>query len=367
MAHGKRKQSVTLLDELMDAPWLLIFVVGVAVFIVLAWILPDLAPHNIILNSIFQGVAAVAWVVFGIFFLFYAVFFAMFASSRLNRPALKAVGGDAGGESAYKRRPPEPPTAVPQVPLETTVAAGPPVEPDPALPETAVAASPPVEPNPAVERDELELAQDIHDAWSEHAAEMDVKPTAWSIDVIRDVEWKRFEDLCQKFYETSGIRSETTALGPDGGIDILLYQDDTGKPTAIVQCRASGERLVGVKPVRELLGVMTHEKIGRAFFMTSGHFADDAKMLASSNRITLIDGEMLLIMMRRLPAAAQKGLLEFATEGDYKTPTCPSCGIKMKQVAGKSGYPDFWACHNYPRCRQKFAMRQEASQQVRNN
>ena len=383
MAHGKRKQNATVLDELIDAPWLLIFMAGLAVFILLVWILPDLAPGNIILNSIFQGVAAVAWVVFGIFFLFCAVFFAMSASSGSNRPALKSVGGDTGGGSAYKRRPPEPPTAVPQVPPETAVAEGPPVEPDPALPETAVAenppvepdpalpetavaASPPVEPSPAVERDEPEHAQDNHDAWSEYAAELEAKPTAWSIDVIRDVEWKRFEDLCQKFYETSGIRCKTTALGPDGGMDILLYQDDTGKPTAIVQCRASGEHLVGVRPVRELLGVMTHEKIGRSFFMTSGHFADDAKLLASSNRITLIDGEMLLIMIRRLPAAAQNSLLEFATEGDYKTPTCPSCGIKMKHVAGKSGIPDFWACHNHPRCRQKFAMRQEASQQVRN-
>lgn len=368
MAHGKRKQSVTLLDELMDAPWLLIFVAGVVVFILLVWILPDLAPGNIILNSIFQGVAAVAWVVFAIFFLFCAVFFAMSASSGSNRPALKSGGGDTGSGTAYKRRPPEPPTAVPQAPLETTVAAGPPpVEPDPAPPETAVAASPPVEPNPAVERDEPEQAQEIDAAWSEHAAEMDAKPTAWSIDVIHDIEWKRFEDLCQKFYETSGIRSETTALGPDGGIDILLYQDDTGKPTAIVQCRALGEHLVGVRPIRELLGVMTHEKIGKAFFMTSGHFANDAKMLASSNRITLIDGDMLLIMIRRLPAAAQKGLLEFATEGDYMTPTCPSCGIKMKHAAGKSGNPDFWACHNYPRCRQKFAMRQEAPQEVLNH
>ena len=104
-------------------------------------------------------------------------------------------------------------------------------------------------------------------------AERGAKPTAGSVDVIRDVEWKRVADRCLKFYETSGIRSETTALGPDGGMDILLYQDDTGKPTAIVQCRASGEHLVGVRPVRELLGVMTHEKIGRAFFMTGGHFA----------------------------------------------------------------------------------------------
>ncbi len=366
MAHGKRKQNVTLLDELMDAPWLLIFVVGVVVFIVLVWILPDLAPHNIILNSIFHGVAAVAWVVFAIFFLFCVVFYAMSASSGSKRPALKAVGGDMGGGLAYKRCPPEPPTTVPQVPPETAVAASPPVEPNPALPETTVAASPPVEPYPEVERDEPEQAQDIHDTGSEHAAETEAKPTAWSIDVIRAVEWKRFEDLCQKFYETSGIRSETTALGPDGGMDILLHQDDTGKPTAIVQCRAWGERLVGVRPIRELLGVMTHEKIGRAFFMTSGHFADDAKMLASSNRITLISGDMLLIMIKRLPEAARKSLLEFATEGDYKTPTCPSCGIKMKHVAGKAGRPDFWACHNYRRCQQKFGMGNEASRQVGN-
>ena len=342
MANGKRKQNLTLLDELMDAPWLLIFVVGVVVFIGLVWILPDLAPDNIILNSIFQGVASVAWVVFGVFFLFCAVFYLMSASSGSLRTGLKGDGGDTAGVSASKRRPPEPPTATPQV-----------------VPEAPVAACPPVEPTPAVERDEPQQAQEIDDAWSEHAWEMEAKPTAWSIDVIRDVEWKRFEDLCLKFYEMSGIRSETTALGPDGGMDILLYQDDTGKPTAIVQCRAWGERLVGVRPVRELLGVMTHEKIGKAFFLTSGHFADDAKMLASSNRITLIDGEMLLIMIRRLPATAQGCLLEFATEGDYKTPTCPSCGIKMKHVAGKPGNQGFWACHNHPRCRQRFAMRPE--------
>jgi hypothetical protein len=90
-------------------------------------------------------------------------------------------------------------------------------------------------------------ARDIHDAWNGHAAEMETKPTAWSLDVLRDVEWKRFADLCQKFYEASGIRSETTAPGSDAGMDILLYQDDTGKPTAIAQCPGWGERLVGVK------------------------------------------------------------------------------------------------------------------------
>ena len=350
MAHGQRKQNVTLLDELMDAPWPLIVVIGVTLFIGLEWILPSLAPDNVILNSIIQAVSAIAWVLFGLFLLIGALFYAMALSSKSNRPTQKTARRGTGGGSVSKRHRPATPTTAPQA-LEEPVAAG----------------SPAAEPNPAVAIAEPEETQDIHDVWDEHVAEMETKPTAWSVDVIRDIEWKRFEDLCQKFYETSGIRSETTALGPEGGMDILLYQDDTGKPTAIVQCSASGDCLVGVRPVRELLGVMTHEKIGRAFFLTSGHFADDAKVVASSNRITLINGEMLFMMLKRLPEAAQNSLLEFATEGDYKTPTCPNCGIKMKRLSGKAGRPDFWACHNYPRCHQKFRIGQESPRQIHNH
>ncbi len=331
MAQGHRKKNVTLLDEMLGAPWLLIFAVGVVVFFCLVWILPDLAPNNIILNSLFQGIASVAWVVFGIFFLFCAAFYALATSTRSRGST--ATRDDTDGGSAARRRPPQAPAAAPQ-----------------ALEQVVVAGTPAVEPGPAVERDEPEEARGIHDACSEPAAEIEAKPTAWSIDVIRAVEWKRFEDLCQKFYETSGIRSETTALGPDGGMDILLYQDDSGKPTAIVQCAAGGDCLVGVRSVRELLGVMTHERIGRAFFVTSGHFADAAKVVASSNRITLINGEILLIMIKRLPEAARKSLLEFATAGDYKTPTCPACGIKMKRVSGTAGGSGSWECHNTPRC-----------------
>lgn len=202
------------------------------------------------------------------------------------------------------------------------------------------------------------LGEPIEDGKTESSPTAAVaKPTEWTIDLIRDLEWKRFEDVCQQFYETKGIRSETTALGPDGGIDIRLYQDDSGTATSIVQCKAWGERFVGVKPVRELLGVMTHEKIGKAFFMTSGYYSDEAKAVAKANRITLIDGDMLLMMLRRLPPEGQQKLLAFAVEGDYASPTCPSCGIKMKRIPGKDNRPDFWGCHNYPRCRQRLGVR----------
>jgi len=183
------------------------------------------------------------------------------------------------------------------------------------------------------------------------------KPAVWTIELIRDIEWKRFEDVCQQYYESKGIRSETTALGPDGGIDIRLFQDDSGKATSIVQCKAWGERFVGVKPVRELLGVMTHEKIVKAFFMTSGKYSDEAKDFAKANRITLIDGEMFLMMINRLPEPASDKLLDFATAGDYRTPSCPRCGVKMRAVKGRGGKADFWGCQRYPACRQRLGMR----------
>lgn len=189
------------------------------------------------------------------------------------------------------------------------------------------------------------------------ASRVPATPQAWSIEVLRDMEWKRFEEICLAFYRAKGIRAECTPLGPDGGVDVRLYQsaEDPGRCTAIVQCKAWGERYVGVKPVRELRGVMAHEKIEKAFFMAPGAYSDEARAFAQENRITLIDGTMFLAMLRRLPEAVSRELLAQATAGDWTTPTCPHCGVKMVERNGKSG--KFWGCRNYPKCRQILGMR----------
>jgi len=166
------------------------------------------------------------------------------------------------------------------------------------------------------------------------------RPGDWSLKLIQDIEWKKFEELSTAYYIEKGIKAEATSLGADGGIDIKLYQDDSGNPTSIVQCKAWNTRFVGVKEIREFLGVMSHEKIAKGFYMASGKYSDDAKEIAKANRITMITGEMLLMMIKRLPDDAQKRLLDQATEGDYTTPSCPSCGSKMIKRSGKRG--EFW-------------------------
>ncbi|MDO8334646.1 MAG: restriction endonuclease, partial [Nitrosomonas sp.] len=175
-------------------------------------------------------------------------------------------------------------------------------------------------------------------------------PTVWSIALLQSIEWKLFEDLSAAYYKEKGIYSELTKLGADGGIDIKLFQDDSKNPTSLVQCKAWNTRQVGVKVIREFLGVMSHEKIPKGFIMTSGFYSDDAKEVAKANRITLIDGVMLLAMIQRLPTDAQQRLLDLATDGDYTTPSCPSCGVKMLRRSIMRG--DFWWCKNFPRCRQ---------------
>lgn len=175
-------------------------------------------------------------------------------------------------------------------------------------------------------------------------------PTAWSIALLQSIEWKLFEDLSAAYYKEKGIPAELTKLGADGGIDIKLFQDDSKNPTSLVQCKAWNTRQVGVKVIREFIGVMSHEKIPKGFLVTSGSYSDDAKEVAKANRITLIDGVMLLAMIQRLPTDAQQRLLDLATDGDYTTPSCPSCGVKMLRRSSKRG--DFWGCKNFPRCRQ---------------
>lgn len=315
----RRNQKETLLEVLFTAPWWISIVIGVVLLVLMKWVAPSAWGSSLVLKPIASALSSVAWLFSGVFIVVGAMSFARqrVAASRAGSAQKSSVGWNPRVIEGKR----EPSTS--------------------GFPKCDQPAS---------------WQDPIWDAWKAEKVAT-TRTTEWSLELLRNIEWKRFEDVCQKFYEIKGIKSETTALGPDGGIDIHLYQDDSGKATAIVQCKAWGKRYVGVQPVRELLGVMAHEKIAKGFFMASGNFSDDAKQFAQTNPITLVNGDMLVAMIKRLPEAQQQALLAFATDGDYTTPTCPSCGIKMRRVAGTNGRHDFWGCANYPRCRQKLGMR----------
>lgn len=311
--HSKKSESRV--DVLMSLPWQVSVILGAVVFVGFKWVLPSIWATNKVLSSLATGLSSMAWLPGGLLLLIGAF---AYVGQRMKASKVLATN-NRGSQAEWK---------------------------------------PPAWETREIEKRGSPSGPRLHSGVRiEPSTNAKTKPTEWSLELIREIEWKRFEDLCQKFYEAKGIRCETTPLGPDGGIDIRIYQDDSGKATSVVQCKAWGARYVGVQPVRELLGVMTHEKIEKAFFMTSGRFSEDAKDVAKGNRITLIDGQMLVMMLKRLPSDGQNELLTFATEGDYTTPTCPGCGKKMRSVPGRAGRPDFWGCPDYPKCRQRLGMR----------
>ena len=182
-------------------------------------------------------------------------------------------------------------------------------------------------------------------------------PNAWSLELLQSIEWKRFEEVVAAYFREKNFRCETIEFGPDGGIDARLYFGDLPAPVGIVQCKAWGRKQVGVAPVRELLGVMAHEKVTRGYFCATGEFTAEASTFAASNPIKLISGRELLHAITQMPEDTRNRLLDVSTIGDYKTPTCPSCGIKLvkKAIGGRAA----WACRNYPRCRVKIWIRKD--------
>ncbi len=178
-------------------------------------------------------------------------------------------------------------------------------------------------------------------------------PGKWSLELIKAMEWLRLEELSAAYFTQLGFRSQLGAGGADGGVDIHLYADGAATPGIIVQCKAWRSQQVGVKELREFFGVMTSEKVPEGVFITNSIFSVDAKAFCTDKNIHLIDGPDLLAKIKQLTDAQQQSLLALATKGDFLTPSCPSCRIKMLYREGKEQGKGFWGCANFPRCRNK--------------
>jgi hypothetical protein len=181
-------------------------------------------------------------------------------------------------------------------------------------------------------------------------------PAVWSMPLLKAIEWHRFEHVVAAYERELGSHAELTDFGPDGGVDIRVFEKEGRAPKRIIQCKAFGTQPVDVKLVRELMGVMAHEKAAQGALYTTSTFTPPALEFASDHpELDLVDGPAFLLRITRLDPQAQARLIAIATEGDYTTPTCSSCGVKMLRktaTKGRRGGSNFWGCRNYPRCQQ---------------
>lgn len=167
----------------------------------------------------------------------------------------------------------------------------------------------------------------------------------WSKQVFADIEWRRFEAVCEGFFTQSGLKTKSQSHGADGGVDIWMYSAHAEGPVSIAQCKHWRNEVVTVKEIREFYGVMSSHKLQRGTFVTTSTYTADAQKFANENGINALDGDKLLKLIASRTAEQQKELLDIAYEGEYSIPTCASCGIKMVKRT------KFWGCKNFPRCR----------------
>ncbi len=173
--------------------------------------------------------------------------------------------------------------------------------------------------------------------------------------LLRELEWKRFEELVCGYYNASGVKAECTCTGADGGVDVKLFRPGEAQPYGYVQCKSWFGRDAGVKLIRELFGVMTADQVAEGVFVTTSDFSDDAREFAVGKPLTLIDGTEFIRRFERLSLAAQREVLRHVTRGDYTTPTCVNCDVKMVLKNPDTGA--FWGCPRYPRCHRTMKLR----------
>jgi restriction system protein len=179
-------------------------------------------------------------------------------------------------------------------------------------------------------------------------------PRAWSVELLRQLEWKRFEELCAAYFQALGFEVRIERFAADGGADLDLYA--SGKPARalIAHCEGWSAHTVGFRRVRELQAVLKAQNVAEGVFISSGRFTREARDFAAKENINLIDGSEFLLKIASLETEQSAALLKLATSGDYLSPTCPPCGVKMLPWASTEGGRKYWRCRNYPRCKHSF-------------
>jgi len=176
-----------------------------------------------------------------------------------------------------------------------------------------------------------------------------------SIESIRVLPWKQFEDLLGEAYRRQGYSVvENSSLGADGGVDLTIRREGA---TYLVQCKQWRTYKVGVKVIREMFGLMTAHNAAGAIIVTSGTFTQEARAFAAGKPIELVDGDRLVQIISAVQARPMATVPRPATTAPQPpatTRSCPRCGgeLVLRQAKrGANAGGRFWGCSSYPRCR----------------
>lgn len=172
--------------------------------------------------------------------------------------------------------------------------------------------------------------------------------TEWSLALLQELEWRRFEDLCRAFFDAIGLDARPLQSAPDSAASLQIWQTGSTAMNAVA-CTVPGAAIIQVDRIRALHAAQLHHQVQQAFFLGAGSLSAEAIAAGRSLDMVLMDGLTLIRRILALPPEQQETLLQLAVKGDFRSPTCPVCSRKMTLCSGD--FKSFWRCSGYPECR----------------
>lgn len=101
---------------------------------------------------------------------------------------------------------------------------------------------------------------------------------------------KEFERLIARLYEANGYTTQVIGAHGDQGGDVIASRNGEN---VLIQAKFWGSTSVGNKAVQEAAAARPHYNCTRAVVITTSGFTPEAKALAQTNDVELVDGEEL--------------------------------------------------------------------------
>jgi restriction system protein len=111
---------------------------------------------------------------------------------------------------------------------------------------------------------------------------------------------RTFECLVERLYDKMGYKTELTKPQKDGGRDVIAWRAEPGQQQRLlVECKLYTDP-VKVHIPRQLLGVVSAEKVNKGVLATTARFTRGSRRFSEENpRVELLPGEQLIPLMNQ--------------------------------------------------------------------
>jgi len=156
----------------------------------------------------------------------------------------------------------------------------------------------------------------------------------WSPELIASLDWARLSELARAMAAEAGCEMAGSSVMRDGAVLFgMLEQPKSSKPRrALVKIAPWNEWGATPETVRRFADEVRTARDTRGILIAPGGFNPAALRTAQELRIEAVDAAALDAAVRALPGDKGQFLFAVTTSGDFSTPTCPVCTMKLKRV-----------------------------------